>query len=92
MLTAAALIVRNEFCKEFEEAGGLQFILDVFTNHPDVEKINWQALKLLKSLAGNDDVKTHIVTSGLAPLIIYAISRYKVTLLLRLKLCLIPIL
>ncbi|XP_014209570.1 armadillo repeat-containing protein 6 homolog [Copidosoma floridanum] len=77
MLTAAALIVRNEFCKEFEEAGGLEFILDVFTNHPDVEKINWQALKLLKSLAGNDDVKTHIVTSGLAPLIIYAISRFK---------------
>ncbi|XP_014229097.1 armadillo repeat-containing protein 6 homolog [Trichogramma pretiosum] len=77
MLTAASLIVRNEFCQEFEDAGGLQFILDVFTNYPEEEKLNWQALKLIKSLAGNDDVKAHIVTSGIAPLIIYAISRLK---------------
>lgn len=78
MLTSASLIVRNEFCQEFENAGGLQFILDVFTNYPDVEKINWQALKLLKTLAGNDDVKAHIITSGIAPLIVYAISRFRV--------------
>ncbi|XP_058798631.1 armadillo repeat-containing protein 6 homolog isoform X3 [Phymastichus coffea] len=77
MLTAASLIVRNEFCQEFEDAGGLQFILDVFTNYPEEEKINWQALKLIKNLAGNDDVKAHIVTSGIAPLIIYVISRLK---------------
>ncbi|KAJ8675648.1 hypothetical protein QAD02_011434 [Eretmocerus hayati] len=77
MLTAASLIVRNEFCQEFEDAGGLQFILDVFTDYPEVEKINWQALKLLKNLAGNDDVKAHIVTSGISPLIIYAIKRLK---------------
>ncbi|XP_011498450.1 PREDICTED: armadillo repeat-containing protein 6 homolog [Ceratosolen solmsi marchali] len=77
MLTLASLIVRNEFCQDFEDAKGIQFILDVFTNFPEVEKINWQALKLLKSLAGNDDVKAHIITSGIAPLIIYAISRLR---------------
>ena len=79
MLTAASLIVRNEFCQDFEDAGGLQFLLDVFTNYPEVEKINWQALKLLKNLAGNDDVKAHIITSGIAPLIIYAINRLRVS-------------
>ncbi|XP_034949211.1 armadillo repeat-containing protein 6 homolog [Chelonus insularis] len=77
MFTLATLVVRNEFCEEVEDAGGLTFILDVMINHPDAEKLNWQALKLLSSLAGNDKVKAHIVTCGSAPLIISAISRFK---------------
>ncbi|KAK0168565.1 hypothetical protein PV327_002350 [Microctonus hyperodae] len=77
MLTIATLVVRNEFCQEVEDAGGLTYILDVMINHPDTEKLNWQALKLLKALAGNDNVKAHIVTSGSAPLIVSAISRFK---------------
>lgn len=80
MITLASLIVRNEFCQEVEDAGGLKFILDVMTDYPDSEKLNWQALKLLKALAGNDNVKSHIVTSGCAPLIVSSISRMKVTL------------
>ncbi|XP_024935799.1 armadillo repeat-containing protein 6 homolog [Cephus cinctus] len=77
MLTLASLIVRNEFCQSVEDAGGLKFILDVMVDHPDTEKLNWQALKLLKALAGNDYVKSHIVTSGGAPLIVSVISRFK---------------
>ncbi|KAF7989617.1 hypothetical protein HCN44_008291 [Aphidius gifuensis] len=77
MLTLATLIVRNEFCQEVEDAGGLTFILDVIINHPDTERLNWQALKLLKALAGNDNVKAHIITSGSAPLIISTLSRFK---------------
>ncbi|XP_070164555.1 armadillo repeat-containing protein 6 homolog [Polyergus mexicanus] len=77
MITLAALIVRNEFCQEVEDAGGLKFILDIMTEYPDSEKLNWQALKLLKALAGNDNVKSHIVTSGCAPLIVSVISRMK---------------
>ncbi|XP_066588316.1 armadillo repeat-containing protein 6 homolog [Prorops nasuta] len=77
LITLASLIVRNEFCQEVEDAGGLKFILDVMIDYPDSEKLNWQALKLLKALAGNDDVKAHIITSGCAPLIVSAISRLK---------------
>ncbi|XP_015109574.1 armadillo repeat-containing protein 6 homolog [Diachasma alloeum] len=77
MLTMASLIVRNEFCQDVEDAGGLTFILDVMINHPDTEKLNWQALKLLKALAGNDNVKAHIVTCGSAPLIVSSIGRFK---------------
>ncbi|XP_011642893.1 armadillo repeat-containing protein 6 homolog [Pogonomyrmex barbatus] len=77
MITLAALVVRNEFCQEVEDAGGLKFILDIMTEYPDSEKLNWQALKLLKALAGNDNVKSHIVTSGCAPLIVSVISRMK---------------
>lgn len=77
MITLASLIVRNEFCQDVVDAGGLTFVLDVIINYPDSEKLNWQALKLLKALAGNDDVKSHIVTAGSAPLIVSVISRFK---------------
>ncbi|XP_076245560.1 armadillo repeat-containing protein 6 homolog [Calliopsis andreniformis] len=77
MITLAALIVRNEFCQEVEDAGGLKFVIDVMIDYPDSEKLNWQALKLLKALAGNDNVKSHIITSGCGPLIVSAISRMK---------------
>ncbi|XP_012528003.1 armadillo repeat-containing protein 6 homolog [Monomorium pharaonis] len=77
MITLAALVVRNEFCQEVEDAGGLKFILDIMTEYPDSEKLNWQALKLLKALGGNDNVKSHIITSGCAPLIVSSISRMK---------------
>lgn len=79
MITLAALIVRNEFCQEVEDAGGLKFVIDVMIDYPDSEKLNWQALKLLKALAGNDNVKSHIVTSGCGPLIVSVISRLKVS-------------
>ncbi|KAK2587120.1 hypothetical protein KPH14_002882 [Odynerus spinipes] len=77
MITLASLIVRNEFCQDVVDAGGLKFVLDVIINYPDSEKLNWQSLKLLKALAGNDDVKSHIVTAGSAPLIVSVISRFK---------------
>lgn len=79
MITLAALIVRNEYCQEVEDAGGLKFVIDIMIDYPDSEKLNWQALKLLKALAGNDDVKSHVVTSGCGPLIVSAISRMKVS-------------
>jgi hypothetical protein len=78
MITLAALIVRNEFCEDFENAKGLQCILDILINFSDEDNINYQALKLLKSLAGNDDVKAHIITLGICPLLISALYRFKV--------------
>lgn len=79
MLTLATLLVRNEFCEVVDNAGGLKFLLDVMIDHPDVEKLNVQSLKLMKALAGNDNVKARIVTAGSAPLIVSAISRLKVS-------------
>jgi len=78
-VTLAALMVRNEFCQEVEDAGGLKFVLEIMTKHPSSEKLNWQALKLLKALAGNDNVKSHIVTSGCAPLIVCLMNRMNVS-------------
>lgn len=82
MITIAALIVKNEFCQEVKDAGALDFIFNIMVDYPDSEKLNWQALKLLKALAGNDNVKFDIVTSGCGPLVVSAISRLKVNFLL----------
>lgn len=61
LITLASLLVRNEFCKKVEDAGGLQLIHSVMEGNPDSQKINKQCFKLLKSLAGNDDCKRSIV-------------------------------
>ncbi|XP_021913499.1 armadillo repeat-containing protein 6 homolog isoform X2 [Zootermopsis nevadensis] len=77
ILTLTALIVRNEFCQMVDEAGGIIFIMDVFVNCPDSEKLNRLCLNLVKGLAGNDDVKARIVKQGIAPLIISAMHRHE---------------
>lgn len=87
MLTIAALLVRHEFCQFVDEANGLKYILDIMVEYPDVEKLNWQALKLLKALAGDDDVKAHILNCGSAQLIVSAINRFKVRIFATFILC-----
>lgn len=77
ILTLTALIVRTEFCQKVEEAGGITFIMDVFVNFPDNEKLNRLSLKLLKGLAGNDDVKVHLIQNGVGPLIVSTMHRHE---------------
>ncbi|XP_023017098.2 armadillo repeat-containing protein 6 homolog [Leptinotarsa decemlineata] len=77
ILTISALMVRTEFCKKVEDAGGLEMIRDVMQGFPDSEKINRQCFKLIKSLAGNDDCKAHMVQKGLAPVIVAALETNK---------------
>lgn len=77
MVTIAALTVRNEFCVVVEQAGGLQFTLDAMAEFPESERVNREALKLLKALAGNDIVKLQIIEKGAAPLIEATLSNYK---------------
>lgn len=75
MLTISSLIVRTEFCKKVEDAGGLKVIKGAMIDFEDKEKIMKQCLKLLKALAGNDECKNHIVRDGLVPLIIKGITK-----------------
>lgn len=70
--------MRNEFCQEFKDAGGIEDMLDIFSTYVDSERINSQAFKLLKRLAGNDEVKAYIVHQGFAPVITLSISRLRV--------------
>lgn len=87
MITLAALIVRNEFCEEVADAGGLDCIVEVLVDHAQSQKLNWQTLKLLKVLARNDCVKNRIVTRGCAPIIVSVIDRHIVNIVLYRKYC-----
>lgn len=75
MLTLSSLIVRTEFCKKVEDAGGLKVIKDAMVNFENKEKIMRQCLKLLKALAGNDECKAHIVQNNFVPLILAGMSK-----------------
>lgn len=44
-----------------------------------MQKINRQAIKLLKALAGSDGVKVKIVQANAIPLLISAVSRHQVS-------------
>ena len=52
LLTVASLLVRTEFCKKVEDAGGLTTISDAMKNFTHSEKINKHSLRVLKALAG----------------------------------------
>ncbi|KAI1230651.1 hypothetical protein IHE44_0010125 [Lamprotornis superbus] len=63
--TLSRLAVRNEFCQDIVDLGGLTFM--------DVVK---QVLSAIRAMAGNDDVKDAIVEAGATELIVLAISHH----------------
>ncbi|XP_062366076.1 armadillo repeat-containing protein 6 isoform X2 [Cinclus cinclus] len=81
--TLSRLSVRNEFCQEIVDLGGLSFMVTLLADcmeHPvsgvgrqDVVK---QVLSAIRAVAGNDDVKDAIVDAGATELIVLAISHH----------------
>ncbi|NXG73020.1 ARMC6 protein, partial [Baryphthengus martii] len=74
--TLSRLSVRNEFCQEIVDLGGLNFMVSLLADcvdHPDVVK---QVLSAIRAVAGNDDVKDAIVSAGGTDLIVLAVSRH----------------
>ncbi|XP_034651857.1 armadillo repeat-containing protein 6 homolog [Drosophila subobscura] len=69
LLTIGTLAVRQELCTAIDEAGGLKTIFEIMSNHLEEVRLNREALKLLRALAGHDAVKAHIVDQGVAPII-----------------------
>lgn len=64
VLTMSSLVVRNELCAKVNECGGLQNIREILFKHQDIERTARVSLILLKTLAGNDDVKAEIMADG----------------------------
>ncbi|KAL3288302.1 hypothetical protein HHI36_002750 [Cryptolaemus montrouzieri] len=75
ILTVSNLLVRNEFCKQVAEEGGLELIHEVMAEYGQNDKISRQCFKLLKALAGNDDCKAKIISKGLGPHIAAALNK-----------------
>lgn len=76
--TLSRLAVRNEFCQTIVELGGLQFVIDVLVKYYDDKELVESSFFLIKSLAGNDDVKREVSKGNAVPLIAAALSRHKV--------------
>ncbi|XP_034478204.1 armadillo repeat-containing protein 6 homolog [Drosophila innubila] len=69
LLTIGTLAVRQELCTLIDDAGGLKLIFAIMKDNLKEERLNREALKLLRALAGHDAVKAHIVQQGVAPII-----------------------
>lgn len=91
MLTLSALLVRHEFCQMVVDCGGLRFILDSMVEFGENYKVIKQSFKLLKALAGNDDVKLQIIKNGGDNIIASSLEAHKVFFIHELFICLLTI-
>ncbi|XP_063259535.1 armadillo repeat-containing protein 6 isoform X3 [Prinia subflava] len=74
--TLSRLCVRNEFCQDIVDLGGLNFLVTLLGDcreHPDVVR---QVLGTIRAVAGNDNVKDALVDAGATELIVVAISQH----------------
>lgn len=74
MQTLSALVVRTEFCKKVQDAGGVKAIKEAMLDFQDKEKIIRQCFKLIKILAGNDESKVYIIQNGFTPIILRCLT------------------
>uniref|UniRef100_A0A3B3SDC3 Armadillo repeat containing 6 n=2 Tax=Paramormyrops kingsleyae TaxID=1676925 RepID=A0A3B3SDC3_9TELE len=74
--TLSRLAVRNEFCQDIVNLGGLEFMLTLLAESLDHQDLVKQVFSALRAVAGNDDVKDAIVNGGGAQLIVLAMNRH----------------
>lgn len=75
-VTLSRLAVRNEYCKDVVDMGGLKMVLKLLQDHTSNQNISKQVCTLLRAIAGNDDVKTSIVDAGGLGLIVAAMTTH----------------
>ncbi|XP_030396230.1 armadillo repeat-containing protein 6 isoform X1 [Gopherus evgoodei] len=74
--TLARLSVRNEFCQEIVDLGGLNFMVALLADCIDHQELVKQVLSAMWAISGNDDVKDAIVNTGGTDLIVLAMSHH----------------
>lgn len=74
MLTLTSLLVRTEFCKKVDDAGGIKILHDAMVTFQTKERIIKHCLKLIKALAGNDECKAHLVQNNMPKIIVESIT------------------
>lgn len=74
--TLSRLAVRNEFCQDIVDLGGLKFMMTLLADSLDCPDLVKQVLSALRAIAGNDDVKDAIVNAGGTELIVMALNRH----------------
>ncbi len=77
MLTLSKLAVRNEFCQEICDKGGLNFVLKcIEEKHLKNISLIKSSLSLLKSICNNDQVKYAATKSNAIPLLRSVLDKY----------------
>lgn len=74
--TLSRLAVRNEFCQEVVDLGGLSILVALLANCSDHQDLVKQVLSALRAIAGNDDVKDAIIRAGGTESIVAAMTRH----------------
>lgn len=74
--TLSCLAVRNEFCQDICDLGGLKFMMTLLADSYESAELVRQVLSAVRAMAGNDDVKDAVVNAGGVQLIIVAMNRH----------------
>ncbi|XP_062261099.1 armadillo repeat-containing protein 6 isoform X2 [Platichthys flesus] len=74
--TLSRLAVRNEFCQDICDMGGLKFMMTLLADSYETAELVRQVMNAIKAVAGNDDVKDAVVNAGGVQLIVIAMNRH----------------
>ncbi|CAH1797808.1 unnamed protein product [Owenia fusiformis] len=74
--TLAKLAVRNEFCQEIMDLGGMSLIVNALHSCMEHQGVTKQGIGVLKTIGGNDNVRDAIVDNGGVELILTAMSKH----------------
>ncbi|XP_072297429.1 armadillo repeat-containing protein 6 [Eucyclogobius newberryi] len=74
--TLSHLAVRNEFCQDICDLGGLKLIMTLLAENYESQELVRQVLSAIRAFAGNDDVKDAVVNACGVQLIVIAIDRH----------------
>ncbi|XP_034038972.1 LOW QUALITY PROTEIN: armadillo repeat-containing protein 6 [Thalassophryne amazonica] len=74
--TLSRLAVRNEFCQDICDLGGLKLFMTLLADSYDSPELVRQVLSAIKAIAGNDDVKDAVVNAGVVQLTVIAMNRH----------------
>jgi len=74
--TLSSLTVRNEYCQQVADDGGLEMAVSILSNEGQAKPVITETLKLLKTLAGNDNVKNSIREAGIFEHLVATMSRH----------------
>ncbi|XP_039999623.1 armadillo repeat-containing protein 6 [Xiphias gladius] len=74
--TLSRLAVRNEFCQDICDLGGLKLMMTLLADCYETAELVRQVLSAIQAVAGNDDVKDAVVNTGGVQLIVIAMNRH----------------
>lgn len=74
--TLSRLAVRNEFCQDICDLGGLKLMMTLLADSYETAELVRQVLSAIRAIAGNDDVKDAVVNAGGVQLIVIAMNRH----------------